>query len=55
MTPGLWVLAGVLVAVPLFVFAANIMNAGTVSERIFDFCRILAGACAVAWRRWTFW
>ena len=31
----------VLLAVPLFVFAANIMNAGTVSERIFDFCRIL--------------
>jgi tripartite ATP-independent transporter DctM subunit len=29
--------------VPLFVFAANIMNAGTVSERIFDFCRILVG------------
>ena len=27
----------VLLAVPLFVFAANIMNAGTVSERIFDF------------------
>ena len=33
----------VLPAVPLFVFAANIMNAGTVSERIFDFCRILVG------------
>lgn len=33
----------VLLAVPLFVFAANIMNAGTVSERIFDFCRILVG------------
>ncbi len=33
----------VLRAVPLFVFAANIMNAGTVSERIFDFCRILVG------------
>jgi TRAP-type C4-dicarboxylate transport system permease large subunit len=35
--------AHVLLAVPLFVFAANIMNAGTVSERIFDFCRILVG------------
>lgn len=34
----------VLLAVPLFVFAANIMNAGTVSERIFDFCRILVGS-----------
>ncbi len=33
----------VLLAVPLFVFAANMMNAGTVSERIFDFCRILVG------------
>ena len=33
----------VLLAVPLFVFAANLMNAGTVSERIFDFCRIVVG------------
>ena len=33
----------VLLAVPLFVFAANIMNAGSVSERIFDFCRLLVG------------
>jgi len=33
----------VLLAVPLFVFAANLMNAGTVSERIFDFCRMLVG------------
>jgi len=33
----------VLLAVPMFVFAANIMNAGTVSERIFDFCRIVVG------------
>jgi C4-dicarboxylate transporter DctM subunit len=33
----------VLLAVPLFVLAANIMNAGTVSERLFDFCRIVVG------------
>jgi len=33
----------VLLSVPMFVFAANIMNAGTVSERLFDFCRILVG------------
>jgi tripartite ATP-independent transporter DctM subunit len=33
----------VLLAVPLFVLAANVMNAGTISERIFDFCRILVG------------
>ena len=33
----------VLLAVPLFVFAANIMNAGTVSDRIFDFCGVLVG------------
>ena len=33
----------VLLAVPLFVFAANLMNAGTVSERIFDVCRLAVG------------
>jgi tripartite ATP-independent transporter DctM subunit len=33
----------VLLAVPLFVLAANVMNAGTISERIFDFCRLLVG------------
>jgi tripartite ATP-independent transporter DctM subunit len=33
----------VLLAVPLFILAANLMNAGTVSERIFDFCRIVVG------------
>ena len=33
----------VLLAVPLFVLAANLMNAGTVSERLFDFCRLLVG------------
>ncbi len=33
----------VLLAVPLFILAANIMNAGSISERIFDFCRILVG------------
>ena len=33
----------VLLAVPMFVLAANVMNAGTVSERIFDFCRIMVG------------
>lgn len=33
----------VLLAVPMFVLAANLMNAGTVSERLFDFCRVLVG------------
>ena len=33
----------VLLAVPMFVLAANVMNAGTVSERLFDFCRVLVG------------
>lgn len=33
----------VLLAVPLFILAANLMNAGTISERIFDFCRVLVG------------
>ncbi len=33
----------VMLAVPLFVFAANLMNAGTISERLFDFARLLVG------------
>ena len=33
----------VLLAVPLFILAANLMNAGTVSDRLFEFCRILVG------------
>jgi tripartite ATP-independent transporter DctM subunit len=33
----------VLLAVPLFVFAANLMNAGSISERLFDFSRVLVG------------
>jgi tripartite ATP-independent transporter DctM subunit len=33
----------VLLAVPLFVFAANLMNAGTISERLFAFSRVLVG------------
>ena len=32
----------VLLAVPLFILAANLMNAGTVSDRLFDFSRVLA-------------
>ncbi|MFZ9550739.1 MAG: TRAP transporter large permease subunit, partial [Hylemonella sp.] len=33
----------VLLAVPLFVLAANLMNAGTISERLFEFARLLVG------------
>ena len=33
----------VLLAVPLFIFAANIMNAGTISNRLLDFCLALVG------------
>lgn len=33
----------VLLAVPLFILAANLMNAGTVSERLFDTCRLFVG------------
>jgi len=33
----------VLIAVPMFIFAANVMNAGTISERIFDFAHTLVG------------
>lgn len=33
----------VLLAVPLFIFAANIMNSGTISERLFAFAHVLVG------------
>ena len=33
----------VLLAVPLFVFAANLMNAGAISERLFELSRIAVG------------
>lgn len=33
----------VLLAVPLFIFAANIMNAGTVSDRLLSFCLAMVG------------
>lgn len=33
----------VLLAVPLFIFAASVMNAGTISERLFDFAHALVG------------
>ena len=32
-----------LLAVPLFIFAASVMNAGTVSERLFDFAQAIVG------------
>jgi tripartite ATP-independent transporter DctM subunit len=33
----------VLLAVPLFIVAANIMNAGTISERLLEFCVVVVG------------
>ena len=33
----------VLLAVPLFIFAANVMNAGTISDRLFEFATLLVG------------
>jgi tripartite ATP-independent transporter DctM subunit len=33
----------VLLAVPLFIVAANIMNAGAISDRLLDFCKALVG------------
>ena len=33
----------VLLAVPLFIFAANIMNAGTISDRLLDFSLAMVG------------
>lgn len=33
----------VLLAVPLFIFAANVMNAGSISDRLLRFCLLLVG------------
>ncbi|GAB4173368.1 MAG: TRAP transporter large permease [Thalassobaculales bacterium] len=33
----------VLLAVPMFILAANVMNAGTISDRIFHFCHLIVG------------
>src|SRR6187431_2875863 len=33
----------VLLAVPLFIFAAAVMNSGTISERLFDFAQLIVG------------
>ena len=34
-----------LLAVPLFIVSANIMNAGTISDRLLKFCIALVGGC----------
>ena len=39
-----------LLAIPLFIVAANIMNAGTISERLLKFCLALVGP--VSRRAW---
>jgi tripartite ATP-independent transporter DctM subunit len=33
----------ILLAVPLFIFAAAVMNSGTISERLFDFAQLIVG------------
>ena len=42
----------VLLAVPLFIVAANIMNAGTISDRLLRFCvALVASATSTSLRR----
>ncbi len=33
----------IVLAVPLFIFAANLMNAGTISDRLMNFCLVMVG------------
>ena len=33
----------VLLAIPLFIFAADLMNVGSLSDKLLDFCRALVG------------
>lgn len=50
----------ILLAVPLFIIAANIMNAGSVSDRLLQFCVALVGrfrggsATSTFFLRWSF-
>lgn len=44
----------VLLAVPLFILAANLMNAGTVSDRLLTSAVFWSGACRADWRRSIF-
>jgi tripartite ATP-independent transporter DctM subunit len=37
----------IILAVPLFIFAANVMNAGTISDRLMNFCAALADAAGI--------
>lgn len=41
----------ILLAVPLFIVAANIMNAGTISDRLLSFCVALVGRFRGSWSR----
>ena len=41
----------VLLAVPLFIFMAQIMNASTITEKIFHFAHALVGRSPAAWPR----
>ena len=40
---------GLLLAVPLFIVSANIMNAGTISDRLLKFCVALVGGFRGGW------
>ncbi|MFV0379554.1 MAG: TRAP transporter large permease [Anaerorhabdus sp.] len=35
--------ANVIIAVPLFIFTANVMNSGKVTEMVFNFCKAISG------------
>ena len=35
----------ILIAVPLFLFTANVMTAGKITSKIFDFCDAIVGLC----------
>ncbi len=35
--------AYILIAIPLFIFTANVMNSGLITDKIFDFARAIIG------------
>lgn len=44
-----------LIAVPLFILAGNLMNAGKITEKIFDTAKELVGWIPAAWAMPTWW
>ena len=41
----------ILLAIPMFILAAEVMNTGSMTERLLRFCEAMVGASVAGWRR----